>query len=99
MSKIDCTLYIQWEVPNDNGAPITHYLVEVADKVGGGWTHIQNCGIDLIHKTCSVSESQLKSAPFFLASGTHMVSRVRAVNSAGLSDGGLGKETLPLSAK
>jgi len=80
----DCQLEITWNDPNDNGEPVTHFIVEVQSNLGQ-WAQADNCGKLTTDRKCVIHMTNLAGAPFFLSPKSAITSRVRAVNAVGAS--------------
>ena len=80
----DCQLEITWNDPNDNGEPVTHFIVEVQSNLGQ-WAQADKCGTKTTDRKCVIHMTNLAGAPFFLSPKSAITSRVRAVNAVGAS--------------
>jgi hypothetical protein len=93
----DCQLEITWSDPQDNGEPVTHFIVEV--RSGSGlWAQAEECGNAPTDRKCVIKMTKLGGAPFFLSPKSPITSRVRAVNAVGESLNSSGSNTEVLLA-
>ncbi len=79
---------ITWTAPNDGGAAITAYLVEIFRPITGTF-HLETVNCDgsnpsiVSEKTCTIPLTVLKAAPFSLEVGDLIQAVVSAINVAG----------------
>jgi hypothetical protein len=95
---------ITWTAPNNNGAEITAYIIQVASSSGDSFTTL-TCGTDLSMLSCNVYMNDLTAlnGAYQYTYGQTIVARARAENSKGfglysnLNSDGAAAETVPMA--
>lgn len=80
-------LVITWQAPNNDGSPITAYVIDIADVTSTTWSTAASCnGADplvVAALTCTVPMSTLTAAPFNYVFGNVVYVKIAAVNAYG----------------
>ena len=83
-------LVITWQAPNDAGATITAYVIQIADATTTTWSTVASCDgsapLIVAARTCTVPMSTLTAAPFNYVFGSVVLVKVQALNSYGAGD-------------
>jgi hypothetical protein len=89
-SEIGVNVKIEWIAPNSGSLAIEKYLIEIlTSDTSNGETYIESQTCDgsdeyiISNLFCTVSMSELTSAPFSIAQGELIEIRVSAMNSLG----------------
>lgn len=81
MTLNQCSLRMTWNEPDNNGAPITEYAIDIKTR-SGNFMRYTGCSSST-NTACSIEMREFSGSPYNLIAGSGIVVRISAANIVG----------------
>ena len=72
---------MSWNEPDNNGAPITEYAVDIKSR-SGNFVRYTGCS-STVSTSCSIEMHEFSGAPYNMIAGSRIIARISAANEVG----------------
>lgn len=81
MSVNQCSLNMSWNEPENNGAALSEYAIDIKSQ-SGNFVRYGGCS-NPSNTACNIEMYEFSGPPYNLISGSNIVARISAANSVG----------------